>query len=397
MLSSVVRVTRDFDAAEDATQEAFAAAVRDWPRQGVPDSPVAWLTTVAKRKALDGLRRDEALARRLPLLIVPDEDDEPAPASSVADDRLQLIFTCCHPALALTARVALTLRLVCGLTTPEIARLFLVSQPTMAARLTRAKKRIRAAGIPYRMPTDHELPDRLPAVLAVVWLVYTNGHTASVGAGPGRAELVRLAGDLAATLSELMPDEPEVLGMLATIRLGEARGITRVDAAGDLVPLEEQDRTRWDQEAIRDGVALAHAAMRRTAGRAPGVYTLHAAIAAVHAEASSYAETDWEQIVALYDVLLTVQPSPVTGLARAAARSMIDGPAAALEDVERLAADPRLQDYYGLPATRADLLRRVGRNREAAAAYRTAATLTENEAERRYLSRRAADMDAAAS
>lgn len=388
VLTSVVRVTRDLDAAEDATQEAFAAAIDAWRRSGVPDTPVAWLKTVARRKALDRLRREETLARKLPLLIVPDEKGGDA-SNAIDDDRLRLIFTCCHPALALPARVALALRLVCGLGTSDIARLFLVSETTMAARLTRAKKKIRAAGIAYRVPADHELPSRLPAVLAVVSLLFTEGHTASRGDQLSRTELLRLASSLGTTLCDVMPDEPEVLGLLATIRLAEGRASARLDADGGLVVLEDQDRSRWDRNLIDAGRALAEQAMRRSVHRGPGPHALHAAIAALHSEAPTYAETDWAQVIALYDVLLTVQPSPVARLARLAALSMVEGPAAALAEIDTLALDQQLAHYYGLPAARADLLRRLGRSEEAAAAYEDAAALTANEVERGFLLGRA--------
>ncbi|RIQ32569.1 sigma-70 family RNA polymerase sigma factor [Jiangella rhizosphaerae] len=390
MLATVVRVTRDLDAAEDAVQEAFAAAVELWPRQGVPADTTAWLTTVARNRALDALRRERTLARKLPLLIVPG-DDAPAEADPIEDERLRLVFTCCHPALSLPARVALTLRMVCGLPTPDVARLFLVSQPTMAARLTRAKKKIQAAGIPYRVPAAHELPDRLPAALAVVSLLLTEGHTASRGESLGRPELVRTATELAEVLAELMPDEAEVLGLLATVRLAAARSTARL--AGDgLVVLSAQDRSRWDRALIEDGCALAARAMRRSAPGRAGPYALHAAIAAVHSEAPTYEETDWAQIVALYDLLLAAAPSPVTELARAAARSHVTGPAAALEEVTALAADPRLAGYHGVPAVRADLLRRLGRNAEAAASYEEAAASTANEVERSFLLAQAAEL-----
>jgi RNA polymerase sigma-70 factor, ECF subfamily len=391
VLASVARVTRDLDAAEDATQEAFAAALDAWRRDGVPDAPVAWLTTVAKRKALDSIRREETLRRRLPMLIIPEGDDAPVPGG-IDDDRLRLIFTCCHPALGLASRVALTLRLVCGLTTTEIARLFLVSESTMAARLTRAKKKIRAAGIPYRVPADHELPDRLSSVLAVIGLVFTEGHTASQGAHLRHPSRVRLATELTVTLRELMPDEPEVMGLLATIRLADGRAGGRLDEHGNLILLRDQDRSAWDHAAIAEGRALAEEAMRRSAHRGAGPYALHAAIAAVHSEAPSYEATDWPQLVALYDVLLSIQPSPVTRLARALARSMVDGPAAALTEVELLEQDRQLRGYHLLPAARADLLSRLGRTDEAEAAYRHAAALTTNEAERLYLTSRAKDI-----
>ncbi|TDC51611.1 sigma-70 family RNA polymerase sigma factor [Jiangella ureilytica] len=390
VLATVVRVTRDLDAAEDAVQEAFAAALELWPDQGVPADTTAWLTTVARNRALDALRRERTLARKLPLLIVPG-DDAPADVEPIEDERLRLIFTCCHPALALPARVALTLRLVCGVPTPDVARLFLVTQPTMAARLTRAKKKIQAAGIPYRVPAAHELPDRLPAALAVVSLLLTEGHTASRGDSLRRPELVRTATELAEVLAELMPDEAEVLGLLATVRLAAARSAARLDTEGGLMPLSAQDRSLWDPALIEDGCALAGRAMRRSSPGRAGPYALHAAIAAVHSEAPSYEATDWTQVVALYDLLLAVAPSPVTALARAAAWSHVAGPAAALDEVTALAADPRLHGYYGVPAVRADLLRRLGRNAEAAASFAEAAASTANDVERSYLLARAAD------
>jgi len=338
------------------------------------------------------MRRERTLHRKLPLLIVPGDDEPEAGDGVLRDERLRLIFTCCHPALALPARVALTLRLVCGVPTPDVARLFLVPPPTMAARLTRAKKKIQAAGIPYRVPAAHELPDRLPAALAVVSLLLTEGHTASRGESLRRPELVRTATELAGVLAELMPDEAEVLGLLATVRLAAVRNPARLDDDGRLVLLSDQDRSTWDHETLQEGCELAARAMRRsTPGRA-GPYALHAAIAAVHSEASSYAATDWAQVVALYDLLLAVAPSPVTGLARAAAWSHVAGPAAALDEAAALAADPRLDGYYGVPAVRADLLRRLGRNAEAAASYAEAAALTANDVERSYLLAQAAEL-----
>nr|WP_246400673.1 DUF6596 domain-containing protein [Jiangella mangrovi] len=391
-MATVVRVTRDLDAAEDAVQEAFALAVERWPVRGVPEDTTAWLTTVARNRALDAMRRERTMARKLPLLIVPGEGEPDAVADAMDDERLRLVFTCCHPALALPARVALTLRLVCGVPTPDVARLFLVPPPTMAARLTRAKKKVQAAGIPYRVPSAHELPDRLPAALAVVSLLLTEGHTASRGESLRRPELVRTATELAEVLAEVMPDEAEVLGLLATVRLAAARGTARLDSEVDLVPLSAQDRSRWDRALIDDGCALAARAMRRSSPGRAGPYALHAAIAAVHSEAPSYEATDWAQVVALYDLLLTVAPSPVTALARAAAWSHVAGPDAALDSVAALAADPRLDGYYGVPAVRADLLRQLGRYAEAAASYAEAAASTGNDVERSYLLAQAAEL-----
>jgi RNA polymerase sigma-70 factor (ECF subfamily) len=380
VLGAVAGLVRDLDAAEDAVQEAFAAALPAWRRDGLPDNPAAWLTTTARRKALDRLRRDQTLARKLPLLIVPDT----SAAAEVSP--LRLIFTCCHPALAMPARVALTLRLVCGLAVPEIARLFLVPEATMAARISRAKQKIRAAGIPYRVPAGHELTDRLPAVLAVIYLLFTEGHTATRGARLSRRELAVRAVGLARTLAELMPDEPEVAGLLALLVLGEARESARQDDDGALVLLADQDRGRWDADLTTEGLALVARALRT--GR-PGPYALQAAIAAVHAEAPSYPDTDWPQIVALYDTLLTVHPSPVARLGRAMALAMVAGPRAGLDEIDRLAGEDPLTRSHLVPAARAELLTRIGDRDAAAAAFRQAAAMTGNDAERDSLLRRA--------
>jgi RNA polymerase sigma-70 factor (ECF subfamily) len=364
----------------------------------VPRSPGAWLTTAARRRAIDARRRDRVLRAKLPLLIEP---EPPVAASAppvagrpeedgdevIPDDRLRLIFTCCHPALAREAQVALTLRLVCGLTTVEIAQAFLVSEPTMAARVTRAKKKISAARIAYRVPPPAELPDRLDAVLTVVHLLYTTGHTAPGGENLVRADLVDRAMGLARMLRTLMPDEREVAGLLALILLTDARRATRADAQGRLLLLEEQDRSRWDRTVIAEGTALVPWALR---GGRPGRFALQAAIAALHAEAPSYTHTDWPQIVALYDALLRVWSSPVVALNRAVAVAMAQGPAAGLAQIGELEADGRLDGYRYLPAAKADLLRRLGRWDAAARAYRDALALTDNAAERDFLTRRLA-------
>ena len=320
VLAATVRVTRDLDLAEECVQEAYARALANWAQAGVPASPGAWLTTVARRRALDLRRRDATLARTLPLLVDDareiDEDGEP-PEEEVGDDRLRLIFTCCHPALAPAAQIALTLRLVCGLSTGEVAHAFLVSEPTMAARITRAKKKIAAARIPYRVPAAAELPARTAAALAVVYLVFTTGHTAPAGERLVRRDLVERALDLARMLRTLLPADAEVAGLLALILLTDARSAAREGAGGELLLLADQDRTRWDRDAIAEGVVLVREALR---GRPPGRFALMAAIAAVHAEASSFAQTAWTEIVAIYDLLAVAWPSPVVALNRAAAR-----------------------------------------------------------------------------
>ena len=395
VLAATARVARDIDVAEECVQDAYVSALDAWSRQGVPRNPAAWLTTTARRKALDALRRDRTLRSKLPLLIEPEPGAAPEPPAAgqddvIADDRLRLIFTCCHPALAREAQVALTLRLVCGLTTAEIAGAFLVSETTMAARVTRAKKKISAARIAYRVPAAPELPDRLDAVLTVIHLLYTTGHTAPAGADLVRADLVDRAIGMARMVHELMPDEREVRGLLGLLLLTDARRAARLDGAGRLALLKDQDRSTWDQGEIAEGTALVVAALRGAlqAGR-PGRFALQAAIAAVHAEAPSYAATDWPELLALYDLLLRAWPSPVVALNRAVVVSMIDGPAAGLAEIARLeeqdGPDARLAGYHYLPAAKADLLRQLGRAREAELAYREALELADNEAERAFL------------
>jgi len=400
VLAATVRLVGNLDIAEECVQDAFVTALRTWTERGVPDNPGAWLTTTARRRAIDVLRRDRTLHRKLPLLVETgtssaveddpaDGDGEGEEAGVMPDDRLRLIFTCCHPALAREAQVALTLRLVCGLTTAEIARAYLVSETTLAARITRAKRKIALARIPYRVPPAHELPDRLDAVLTVVHLLYTTGHTAPQGDELVRPDLVERALDLARMLHALMPDDREVRGLLALLLLTDARRATRTAADGQLLLLSEQDRSRWDRRAIAEGSELVLGALRR--GR-PGRFALQAAIAAVHAEAPSYAETDWREVLSLYDVLLGVWPSPVVALNRAVAVAMVEGPAAGLAAVDAIADDPRLAGYPYLAATRADLLRRLGRAQDAARAYRTALSLATNTAERSFLGQRLAEV-----
>jgi RNA polymerase sigma-70 factor (ECF subfamily) len=363
VLAATARVARDLDLAEECVQDAYASAMSAWDRSGVPDNPGAWLTTAAKRRAIDAIRRDAALRSRLPLLVVDDEEEPVHPeerdveklSEAVPDERLRLIFVCCHPALAQEAQAALTLRLVCGLPVPDIARAFLVTEPTMAARITRAKKKIATARIPYRVPRPADLPERLRAVLAVIHLLFTTGHTAPSGAALVRADLMDRAIHLARMLCDLMPGDAEARGLLALLLVTDARRATRVDANGRLLRLKDQDRSRWDRAALAEADAMIVSSLR-----AP-------------------------QLVALYDRLLQVWPSPVVALNRAVPLSMVAGPGAALAEVERLEGDERLSGYQYLPAIKADLLSRLGRPAEAAAAYRQAFDLAANEAERAFL------------
>ena len=392
VLAATVRVTRDLDVAEECVQDAYARALTAWTSSGIPRNTGAWLTTVARRRALDLERRDSNWRRAIPLLVEPPvsggPDADPGEGAggsdeiAAGDDRLRLIFTCCHPSLAREAQVALTLRLLCGLTTGEVARAFLVAEPTMAARITRAKKKIAAARIPYRVPALAELPERVEVVLDVVHLLFTTGHAAPVGEDLVRRDLVERALDLGRMLRALLPGDADVAGLLALILLTDARRATRVTDEGRLLLLEEQDRRRWDHAAITEGVALVREALKR---RPPGRFALQAAIAAVHAEAPRWEDTDWPEIVLLYDELCRVWPSPVVALNRAVAVGMALGPPAGLEEVTALSGDARLAGYGYLHAARADFLRRLGRVAEARAAYEEALALTENAVEREFL------------
>jgi RNA polymerase sigma-70 factor, ECF subfamily len=389
LVATLIRTTGDWDLAEECAQGAFERALKTWPRDGVPRRPGAWLTTAARNLARDRLRRKATGAAKLQEVALmsrsDDADRDVGDESGIHDDRLRLIFTCCHPALPLEARVALTLRTLAGLTTAEIARAFLVSEPTMAKRLVRAKGKIRNAAIPYRVPPAHLLPERTGGVLAVLYLLFNEGYAATSGADLVREHLSAEAIHLARTLAQLMPDEPEALGLLALMLLHDARRAARVDGAGDLVTLEEQDRARWNRDKIREGEDILDAALRL--GKV-GPYQLQAAIAACHATAADAADTDWAEIAALYGQLVSLVPSPVVKLNRAVAVGMADGPAAGLALVEEIEAAGELAGYHLLPATRADLLRRLGRQTEAAVAYREALELAATEAERRYLARR---------
>ncbi|HEY1594015.1 MAG TPA: sigma-70 family RNA polymerase sigma factor [Thermoleophilaceae bacterium] len=394
VLATLIRHVGDFQLAEDAVQDAFAAAVATWPRDGVPDNPGAWLTTAARRRAIDRLRRTRSLADRADRLAElarldaqehrPDALDE---ASAVDDDRLRLIFTCCHPALALPARVALTLRMLGGLTTGEIARAFLVAEPTMGQRLSRAKRKIADAHIPYRVPTDDVLPDRLRGVLMVVYLIFNEGYEASGGDRLVRGELCSEAIRLGRLLARLMPDDGEVWGLLALMLLHDARRAARVDPAGRYVALDQQDRSLWDQGRIREGLRALEQALRL---RRPGPYQLQAAISALHVEAPSPEEVEWQQIADLYGALARLEPSPVVEVNRAVAVAFARGPAEGLSLLTPLLGDAALANYQPLHAAHAELLRRSGDREGAARAYTRATELTSNAVERAELERRRA-------
>ncbi|MFG1868491.1 RNA polymerase sigma factor [Micromonospora arborensis] len=386
VFSTTAHLTRDLDLAEECAQDAFAQALETWAETGIPDRPGAWLTTIARNRALDVRRRESVFRRKMPLLVA--DETAPGPEDGLVDDRLRLIFTCAHPALSRQAQVCLTLRLVCGLSTPEVARAFLVQPATMAARITRAKKKIAAARIPYRVPGPDQLEERIGAVLEVVHLIFTTGHTAPVGAQLIREDLVDSAISLARMLHLLMPTDAEISALLALLLLTASRQGARVSADGRLVLLSEQDRARWNRQLIAEGQSLVTDALRR---RPPTRYALEAAIAAVHAEAPTWHDTDWTQVIGLYDALFRLWPSPVVDLNRAVAIGLRDGPEAGLRALTPLLADPALATYGYLSAARADFLRQLRQWPEAATAYEEALTLTDNDVERAFLIERLTD------
>ena len=391
VLATLIRLLGDFELAEEALHDAFIAAVQQWPHDGLPSNPRAWLVSAGRFKAIDGLRRRARFDASLSLLADQlDSHEEPEwEREDLEDDRLRLIFTCCHPALPAYAQVALTLREVCDLKTEEIARAFFASPSTIAQRIVRAKQKIRDAGIPYRVPTREELPARLDNVLRVIYLVFNEGYSASSGSELTRADLSAEAIRLGRLLLELLPD-PELMGLLALMLLHDSRRAARTDEAGELVRLDEQDRSRWNQVQIAEGAALVERAL---ASRRFGPYTVQAAIVAVHAEAASSAETDWAQIVGLYDLLLRISPSPVIELNRAVALAMRDGAAVGLAAIDSLLARGELRDYHLLHAARADFCRQLGRLDEAREAYRTALALAQLEPEKRFLQQRLNELD----
>jgi len=389
VLAATVRITRDIDLAEECAQDAYAKALSTWADYGIPAKPGAWLTTVARRRALDLLRRHDTARRALPMLVTDAIlGAEPADRHEIPDDRLRLMYTCCHPSLALEAQAALSLRLLCGLSTAEVARAFLVSEPTMAARITRTKKKIAAARIPYRVPPPTELPERTGAVLTVVYLIFTTGHTAPTGDQLTRTDLVQRALDLARILHTLLPDDLDVSGLLALILLTDARRAARTDDHGNLQLLADQDRSLWDPATITEGLGLVRQSLR---GR-PSQWSLMAAIAAVHAESPTWEQTDWAELAGLYDLLIQHWPSPVVALNRAVAIGFAHGAQAGLDALDQLSDHPELATYGYLAAARADFLRRLGRTSEARTAYTEALILTSNTVERRFLASRLGEL-----